>query len=314
MSRKILITGATGFAGSYLAEFLQGENEVFGTYFTKESRGRLRGVLDRVKFLELDLRRKDQVEKVVKESDPDEVYHLAALSSPWKSFNDPAGVLENNIVGQVNLFEAIKKMKKRPRVLVIGSADEYGLVDKEDIPIDEEVCFNPTNPYSVSKLTQDYLGRQYFLSYGMSVVRVRPFNHIGPRQEKGFVVSDFAIQIAKIEKDGGGKLRVGNLKAVRDFTDVRDMVRAYVLALREGEVGDVYNIGSGKGYSIGEILDILVSYSKRKIEIEEDEKLFRQVDNPEIICNNKKFVEVTGWEREFEIAKTLEDVLDYFRK
>lgn len=173
----------------------------------------------------------------------------------------------------------------------------------------------PTSPYSVSKIAQDFLGLSYFLAYRLKIVRVRPFNHIGPKQSPHFVVSSFAKQISEIEK--GKKepiLRVGNLEAKRDFTDVRDMVNAYVLATQKGKDGEVYNLGSGRAYKISEILEKLVSLSFSKIKVVEDKTLFRPNDNPQLVCNADKFTKLTGWRPQIPLATTLKETLDYWRK
>lgn len=314
MKKKVLITGATGFAGSFLAERLQGKVETYGTCFNRKKNHFIKDILSKTKLIEVDLREKKEVEGVLKKVSPDEIYHLAAIASPKESFGDPGKVIVNNVVAEINVLEAARKLAKKAKILIIGSADEYGLVKKRDIPINEGVDLNPTNPYSVSKLTQDFLGKQYFLSYKMAIVRVRPFNHIGPRQSRGFVVADFAYQIARIEKGKQKEeIKVGNLEAIRDFTDVRDMVLAYELALKNGKSGDVYNIGSGKGYKIREILDIMLGLSEKKIKVVIDRNFFRPADNPVVICDNKKFIKKTNWRRKYNIKKTLADVLDYWR-
>ena len=180
--------------------------------------------------------------------------------------------------------------------------------------MDENTAFRPTNTYAVSKIAQDFLGLQYYISYRLKIIRVRPFNHIGPRQSAGFVVSDFAKKIADIEKGRMDPiLRVGNLQAKRDFTDVRDMVRAYNFLIEKGEFGEVYNIGSGVSYSISEILDILLSFSKIKIKVEIDHSLLRPEDAQDRLCDNKKFVELTDWKPSIPIEKSLKDTLDYWR-
>jgi GDP-4-dehydro-6-deoxy-D-mannose reductase len=197
---------------------------------------------------------------------------------------------------------------------VVASAEVYGCVKKEDLPIDEETPLNPTNPYAVSKLTQDFLGLQYHLSYGLKTLRVRPFNHVGPRQSPNFVVSTFAQKIVEIEK---GKrepvLPVGNLQAKRDFTDVRDVVKVYSLLMEKGEFGEVYNIGSGVSYKIAEILEKLLSISKVKITVKVDKSLFRPIDDPDLVCDVTKVTKLTGWRPEIPIEKTLKDTLDYWR-
>lgn len=253
-------------------------------------------------------------EDLVRKSKPDYVFHLAALTSPSESFSNPSLTITNNTTAQVNLLEAIRKSNSNAAILIISSADVYGLVDKKDLPIDEETPLMPVNPYAVSKLTQDFLGLQYFLSYGMKVVRVRPFNHIGPRQSPHFVVSSFAKQIAEIEKGGKEKvINVGNLSSKRDFTDVRDVVAAYLLALEKGKSGDVYNIGSGTSYKISEILDKLISLSADNIKAEVNRDLIRVKDEPELLCDRTKFTNQTGWKPSIDIETTLKDTLDYWR-
>ena len=198
--------------------------------------------------------------------------------------------------------------------MVISSADVYGLVSKDDLPIKEQTNFMPANPYAVSKITQDFLGLQYFLSYKLKIIRARPFNHIGPRQSPHLVVSSFAKAIAEIEK---GKREpvfdVGNLSAKRDFVDVRDMVVAYSKILEKGQDGEVYNIGRGASYQIKDILDKMLSFSSAKIEVKKDSDLFRPSDTPDLICDNSKLKKTIDWEPIIPIEKTLKDTLDYWR-
>ncbi len=316
--KKVFITGITGFAGSFLAEYLLslGNFAIRGTYLTDESLKLIAGIKDRIEPVKLNLLDDRKVNVLINKYKPDIVFHLAALTSPADSFQNPAATITNNVTAQINLLEAIRKNKLLDtKILVVSSADVYGIVDKKDLPIDEETSFRPTNTYSVSKIAQDFLGFQYFLSYGLKIVRVRPFNHIGPRQSPKFVVASFAKQIAEIE---AGKIEptifVGNLSAKRDFTDVRDMVKAYLLAVEKGEIGDVYNIGSGSSYRISEILDKLLSLSKKQIRIQIDKSRFRPSDEQELICNRKKFTDKTGWEPEISLETTLKDTLDYWRK
>ena len=240
--KKILITGASGFVGGWLAEHLLtlGNAEIYGTYLTEDSR-EASTVKDKITFLRADLSQKEAIEKIISDVRPDEVYHLAALASVASSFKDPVSTFHNNIDVEIFLLESLRNNNlTTTRVLIVGSAEVYGYVRPEDLPIDEGVALRPANPYAVTKIAQDFLGLQYNISYKMPLIRVRPFNHIGPRQGLGFVVSDFAKQIADIEK---GKqepvIKVGNLDAKRDFTDVRDMVKAYTLILEKGIAGDV---------------------------------------------------------------------------
>ena len=301
MSKKILITGASGFAGSYLTEYLVGkndDNQLYGTYLSEESLKNLEAVKDRINLIRLDLSDEKETFELVGKIRPDIIFHLAAMASGADSFSSPAETIINNVRSQISLLEAVRKVNLiDSRVLIISSGEVYGNVGKSSLPINEEVSFRPTNPYAVSKLTQDFLGLQYFLSYNLKIIRVRPFNHIGPRQSPGFVVSAFSKKIAEIEKGKrNGLLTVGNLEAKRDFTDVRDMVKAYDLTISKGEPGEVYNLGSGIGYKISDILDKLLSLSKVKIRVEIDKSLFRPIDDPELICDATKFKQLTGWE------------------
>lgn len=316
-SIRVLITGITGFAGSYLAEHLvfMGKYDVNGTYLLDSSLVNVNKIKDKLNLVRIDLTSEKGVFDTIKKISPSIIFHLAALTSPADSFKIPAETLTNNISLQVNLFEAVRRYNLLDtKILVVSSADIYGKVRKEDLPIDEDTQLMPTSPYSVSKIAQDFLGLTYFLSYNLKIIRVRPFNHIGPRQSSQFVVSSFAKQIAEIEK---GKrepiLRVGNLDTRRDFINVKDITAAYVLAIEKGEYGQVYNIGSGKSYKISDILSMLIDMSSRKIKIEKDESLFRPSDNRELVCDARKFQKLTGWKPKISIEETLRDTLDYWR-
>ena len=315
--KKVLITGITGFAGNYLAQHLLSSDkyDISGTYLLDEGLRNIGAIKGKLNLIKADLSEKENVFKIVKDTAPEIIFHLAALTSPFDSFSNPTRTLTNNISLQVNLLEGVRKYNLfNTRILITSSADIYGLVKKEDLPIDEDTPLMPTSPYSVSKIAQDFLGLTYFLSYNLKIIRVRPFNHIGPMQSPSFVVSSFAKQIAEIEK-GKRKpiLRVGNLEVKRDFTNVKDMVRAYTLAIEKGKDGEVYNIGSGTSYRIFDILDKLVSMSSSKIKIEEDKALFRPNDNPDLLCDAGKFIKLTGWKPQISIEKTLKDTLDYWR-
>lgn len=315
--KKVLITGITGFAGSCLAEYLtlKGNYEVSGTYLTEESLRNVEGIKNKISLIKADLSQEKVVDNIIKSVLPSEIFHLAALTSPADSYKNPTQTLTNNISLQVNLLESIRSNNLLDtKILIVSSADIYGIVKKVDLPIDELTPLTPTSPYSVSKIAQDFLGLTYFLSYKLKIVRVRPFNHIGPKQSPHFAVSSFAKQIAEIEK---GKreavLRVGNLETKRDFTNVKDMVSAYLLAIEKGKDGEVYNIGSGISYKMSDILNQLVFLSSSKIKIEKDEDLFRPSDNPELLCDASKFKKITGWKPKISMEETLKDTLDYWR-
>lgn len=315
--KNILITGISGFAGSFLAEYLisQNKGKISGTYLEEAGLPSIGNLTAKVDLFKLNLTNEKKVFDIVKETKPDFIYHLAALTSPKASFDNPFEAIQNNVKAQLNLLEAVRKLDLlNTRILIASSAEVYGIVEKKDLPIDEGTKLMPASPYAVSKITQDFLALQYFLSYGMKIIRIRPFNHIGPRQKSYFVVSAFAKKIAEIERGKiDNTLSVGNLDSKRDFTDVRDMVVAYSLAIEKCRWGEVYNIGSGSSYAISEILDKMLSLSKVKIKVKVDESLLRPSDNPDLLCNRSKFTSLTGWKPEILIDKTLKDTLDYWR-
>lgn len=313
--KKILITGITGFVGYYIVQELLGKehNSDFEIHGTTKSlhESDLPG---NVTLHEIDLLNKQEVLDLISFVKPDYIYHLAALTSPSESFKHPLESIHDNSALQLNIFESIRELGITPRILIPSSGEVYGKVDAEDLPVNERAELKPMSPYGVSKITQDYLALQYHLSYGLDVIRVRPFNHIGARQSEHFVVPAFAKQIAEIEK--GKKdpvITVGNLESARDFTDVRDIVHAYSLLMEKGIAGDVYNIGSGKSYKIQEVLDMLLAMSDKEIKIEEDPKLLRPSDIKDIVCDNSKVKETTGWEPKIPIQESLQDTLDYWR-
>jgi GDP-4-dehydro-6-deoxy-D-mannose reductase len=314
---RALITGITGFAGSFLAEHLlaQGNIEVFGAGLPQGGAGHVAHLLDRIHLTTGSLDDAAWARQLLDEAAPDYIFHLAAQAAPAISFADPAATLIPNIVGQVNLLQGCLAAKLDPVILIVGSGDEYGLVARESLPITEATPLRPTNPYAVSKIAQDMLGLQYFLSYKMRCVRVRPFNHVGPRQGDAFVVASFARQVAEAEaRLRPPVVRVGNLDTARDFTDVRDMVRAYWLAVRRGTPGDVYNIGSGHAYSIQGILKQLISMSSLPLSIEVDPAKLRPTDVPEVRCDSMHFIQATDWQPTIPFDQTLRDVLAYWRE
>jgi len=312
---KALITGISGFAGSHLAEFLLNKKyKVFGIFYDKSTFSNLNDFIDKITLFKCDIRNYDSLKKIIKEVQPDEIYHLAAISFIPTSLKNPKLTFDTNLYGTLNLYQAVIELKINPKILFVGSADEYGLVKESDLPIREDCPLRPINPYSISKVSADSLSYFYFKNFYLNIIRVRPFNHIGPRQSPEFVCSSFAKQIAEIEK--GLKrpiVYVGNLDARRDFSDVRDVVKAYWLATEYCDPGEVYNICSGKSYSIKEVLDTLISYTKVKIDIKQDSARMRPSDVPILGGDSSKFRKQTGWKPEIPFEKTLEDILDYWR-
>jgi GDP-4-dehydro-6-deoxy-D-mannose reductase len=315
---KVLITGITGMVGSHLAEHLLsvGGMEVHGTYRIRSPRENISEIEGKVRLHECELKDARSVEHLLDEVRPERIFHLAAQSFVPTSWNSPTDTLVNNTVPQVNLFEAMVRLKLQDtRFQIACSSEEYGLVLPHETPIREENPLRPLSPYAVSKVTQDYLGYQYHQSYGLFTVRTRGFNHTGPRRGEVFVTSNFARQVALIEAGlQEPVISVGNLEARRDFTDVRDMVRGYVAALEKCEPGEVYNICSGNAYAISDVLGILLGLTDRKIEVRQDPARMRPSDVLILVGDRKKFSDATGWEPSIPFETTMRDLLNYWRQ
>lgn len=315
--KKALITGISGFAGSHLAELLVHDRQwnVSGIHATDRHLDNLSSIKDSLQLEKVNLLDAADTNRVIEQIKPDIIFHLAALASVGKSFTNPLEVMNHNIASEFNILEAVKTAALPTKIVIVSSAQVYGFIAPEDLPVRESVSFKPDNPYAVSKITQEYLALQYYFSYKMPIILLRPFNHVGPRLSTEISLSRFAKLIAEIEKGIHEPiLTVGNLSAKRDFTDVRDMVRAYALASEKCIPGEVYNIGTGKNYSIKEMLDKLLMLSKVKITVKEDPVLLRPSDIPELRADAGKFMKITGWKPEIAIEKTLEDTLDYWRR
>lgn len=313
---KALITGITGFAGSHLADYLLAHHPdvaVAGTHRWRSPMDNIRHLGGRVELVETDLRDYCSVHSLLERTRPDFIFHLAAQSFVPTSWNAPAETLNTNIVGQTNIFEAVRSLKLDPVIQIACSSEEYGLVHPDETPIKETNPLRPLSPYAVSKVGQDFLGYQYFQSYGIKAIRTRGFNHTGPRRGDVFVTSNFAKQLAAIKLGlREPVIRVGNLDAVRDFTDVRDMVRAYWLAVTKGRPGEVYNIATGHGITIRELLDRLIANAEVQVEIQTDPTRLRPSDVEILIGDSSKFRADTGWEPQIPLEKTLRDVVDYW--
>lgn len=311
---RALITGINGFVGGHLAEHLlaAGDWDVWGV--GRQPAVRLPQLQGRVAIVMADLGSAEQATAALDQARPDVVFHLAGQSNVPKSFADPLSTLMVNIGAEVNLFQALLRLHQQPLIVVATSNEIYGQVRADELPIDEQVALRPVNPYAVSKATQDLLAYQYYISHQVRTIRLRLFNHIGPRQGEQFVVSAFAAQIARIEAGLQPPLiRVGNLAAERDFTDVRDVARAYALAAERGQVPSAYNIGSGRCVSIRSLLDMLLALSSCEIAVEPEPTRMRPADVPKVISNCRLFHGHTGWEPQIPLGQTLLDVLNYWR-
>lgn len=312
---RALVTGVAGFAGSHLAEYLLTQGmEVVGLARPGTRLRQVHFPIQKVQLIEVDLLDREDMAAAVAEAAPDLAFHLAAQAAVSRSWQDTEATLRTNILGQLHLFEAIIAAGLQPRTLVVGSDEEYGLLRYDELPATEESPFRPVNPYGVSKVTQDLMGYQYFVSHKLPVIRVRPFNHIGPHQADAFVTASFAKQIAETELGQREPvIRVGNLEVGRDFTDVRDIVRGYFLALTKGEPGEVYNLASGQLVTIRRILDLLLEQAKASLTIESDPSRFRPADVEARFGSYAKIKARTGWEPLIPLETSLADVLEYWR-
>lgn len=311
--RRVFITGATGFAGRHLlAQLLPSENIVYGTSYPQPPRS------DEPNIFPLDLRSERDVFDGVKRAAPDWVFHLAAVSNVGYSWTNKKETLETNVVGTFHLFEALKKFVPEARVLFVSSSDIYGFPPGAETAgppaFSEADAFHLASPYALSKYEGELMAGFYSRFEGLDIVIVRPFPHTGPGQSAEFVCSDWARQVIRIDRSAQDPvIRVGNLDIQRDFTDVRDTVRAYVLLLQKGRKGDVYNVCRGRGVALREILDILLSFSPRTVRIEKDPERQRKVDIPSLVGDNRKVRAETGWEPQIPLRKTLAELVDFWR-
>jgi len=303
---KSLIIGGAGFVGHYLIEYLaQAGRNVYATHLPNELTNK------KATSFELDILDYDACKQLLLHISPDEIYHLAAQSSAAVSWKMPALTVDVNIKGTVNILEAIRHLEHKPRILLVGSGEEYGIVTSDNLPIKEELIAAPTSVYAATKATQTMLGKLYANAYGLDIIMTRSFNHIGPGQLPTFVVSSFCKQIAEIEKGlCPPVIKVGNLSAKRDFTDVRDVVEAYLLLLEKGNAGEIYNVGSGNAISIQNILDELLSLATVKIKVENDPERMRPSDVPIVFADIAKLKQATGWQAKYAINDTLKDTFD----
>lgn len=300
--KKVLIFGASGFVGSYLSqEFIENGYTVIGT-------DKVRGTMlpENIDFYETDLMDNTDVENLITSVTPDIIVNLAAISSVGASWKIPQTTIQVNVVGALNIMEAARKCVRKPRVLFVGSSEEYVI---SDTMISEETELNASNPYGISKVTQEQFAKLYREQYGLKVYCVRPFNHTGVGQKESFVLPSFCKQVAEIEKSGKpGVIKVGNLNVKRDFSHVKDIVRAYRMIIESDNCERIYNVGSGHAYSLEKMLNYIVGLSKQEITVEVDKDRFRPTDQPIVCCDNSLIKKELAWVPQYTVFEALEEM------
>ena len=315
---NVLVTGITGFVGSHLAEYILGldeGHEVYGLCRWRSPKDNLSKIYNKIKIVEADLCDLGSLIRQLQASRPAVIFHLAAQSYVLTSFNSPVHTLWTNVIGTINLLEAVRITGTDPVIHICSSSEVYGQVKKEDVPINEDCPFRPASPYALSKVGEDMAAYQYWTSYGIKTIRTRMFTHTGPRRGDVFAFSAFAKQIAAAELGlRDTVIHVGNLASVRTICDVRDAVRAYWMLVNKCRAGEVYNIGGNQTVTIGEGLEKLLSMARTKCEVKVDPELLRPSDVTLQIPSTEKFRKETGWEPEITLEQTLGDILDYWRE
>ena len=308
---RVLVTGATGFVGQHLLRLLASRGHtLFATYLVAPTEE----LPISVELLACDIRERSHVAEVLRHAQPQHVYHLAGLSSVTKSFTESRHVWNTNLLGVMNLLDAVREATPKARVLLVGSGQCYGNVAAARLPVTEDQPLAPDSPYSASKAAADLMGHQYFRSWNLQVIRARPFNHTGPGQPPQFVCSDLARQVAKI--DAGlcpPVLQVGNTRVVRDFSDVRDVVSAYALLLERGRPGVAYNVASERGVSVAQIVRLLRAFCRRPFRVEIQQQRLRVGETLRLYGSNRKLRRDTGWKPEYSLSLTMKDVFTHWR-
>lgn len=304
---RVLIFGAGGFVGSYLCkEFLNNGYKVSGT-----DKGEGSALPSEVDFYRTDLMQANEVEKLIGQIQPDIIVNLAAISSVGDSWNMPQTTMAINVIGALNIMEAARKSEQKPRILFVGSSEEYVISEN---PLDENTQLNANNPYGISKVTQEQFAKLYREQYGLKIYCVRPFNHTGIGQRDSFVLPSFCKQVAEIDKSGkDGKIQVGNLKVKRDFSHVKDVVRAYRMIVESDNCNQIYNVGSGNAYSLEDMLTYIIGLSNRHIEIEVDQNRIRPTDQPVICCDRSLIGKELGWEPQYNVYDALREMYECYR-
>ncbi len=312
---RAFVTGVAGFAGTHLAELLIKEGfDTYGTDLGERSLTKAAEIVKGAELVRCDVRDREKLSRVVSEVAPDVVFHLAAVASVVECERNPTATIETNVIGSCNLLDAVRNSAPNARTIMVSSSEVYGKVAPEQVPIAEDTPVKPANLYGVTKASVEMLSTLYAEKYGMDIVILRPFNHVGPRQSPAFVCSDFAAQIARIERGlAPPRIDVGDLAVERDFTDVKDMVRAYVLAARCARGGEIYNVCSGRGVRIEQIVNTLLEYAEVAIEVHRDTAKLRSSEIPVLVGTAEKFARATGWAAEIPFEVTLRATLDYWR-
>ena len=305
---RVLIFGAGGFVGSYLCkEFLNNGYKVSGT-----DKGEGSALPSEVDFYKTDLMQANEVEKLIGQIQPDIIVNLAAISSVGASWNMPQTTMAINVIGALNIMEAARKSEQKPRILFVGSSEEYVISEN---PLDENTQLNANNPYGISKVTQEQFAKLYREQYGLKIYCVRPFNHTGIGQIDSFVLPSFCKQVAEIDKSGkDGKIQVGNLKVKRDFSHVKDVVRAYRMIVESDNCNQIYNVGSGNAYSLEDMLTYILGLSNQHIEIEVDQNRIRPTDQPVICCDRSLIGKELGWEPQYNVYDALKEMYEYYAR
>ncbi len=301
--RKALITGSEGFVGKYLRTELEANGYEVTGLDLKAGKG----------TLSVNLLDADQVTEAIRATNPDMIFHLAGQANVGKSWKIPAMTVEINVIAAINLLEAVRVICPETAVVLVGSSDEYGNLKELGASVNEDTPMNPMNPYAISKVTQENMGKAYAKAYNLKICMTRSFNHGGAGQLPGFMIPDFASGIVKIERGEQDTLLVGNLTSRRDFTHVKDVVRAYRLIAEKGKPGEVYNVGSGITWSAQEVLDKLIALAACPVPVKQDPTRMRPSDTPVICCDNEKLIKDTGWELTYGIFDIVNDTLEYYR-
>jgi GDP-4-dehydro-6-deoxy-D-mannose reductase len=309
----ILVTGGGGFVGGYLLQYLANTSPTRPCFATVSQAGRT--ALPHAQTRILDVRDAEAVQALLAELQPTEIYHLAGQAFVPRAFENPWETLEINIKGSLNLLEAVRKLALPCRLLMVGSAEAYGATAATEMPLRESAPLRPNNPYGISKAAQDQLSRQYAQTYGLHTIQMRPFTHMGAGQSTRFAAADWAAQIAAAERGQRQPVvSVGNLSSARDFTDVRDVVRAYGLAMQHGQPGDTFNVCTGLAHTMQSVLDTLVGLSQSPLEIRQDPAKMRPSDLPLLVGDYSALHARTGWQPQYGIGQTLESILQAARR